>query len=367
MKIAVERKRLVAALDSVKPALATSNSALPVLHGVRIVVSCATGTATIEANNLDLHLRTTLDASDISGVYAGPVVINARQLRLIAARGMPPGDLTVTLDPERPSISGGRTTAWVDSLPADQWPRDVEVTADRTVTLTADDVAAIKRVAVAASQDWARPILCAVSVADGYAVGADSYRLLAARISVTPPRPLLLPLPVVKVLPVDGVDLAVGHDHVRWGDDVAGGTAVLRVGEYPNWQTIMPTGGSDPLVIERAPFLAAVLPAVAARPNSAEPLRLVPVGGGIRLAAEYAGREVFADELDLGGPATGVLALNPRFLADLLRSCTTERVRLTIRDPFKPVKITDDDDEPAMRALQMPVRVDWPKSHKRAS
>ena len=255
---------------------------------------------------------------------------------------------------------------WLEALPLDEWPTRAPVTGT-SVALSAADVAVIKRLAVAASDDWARPILRSVCIADGYAVATDSYRLVAASVSVTPKRPLLLPLEMVKVLPVAGAELVVGKatdGPVAWGDSAAGGWAWLVKGEYPNWQGLMPDPVAAPLVLDRAAFLAAVVRAEAVigavDHYHSIPLSLVPVAGGIAVGARFAGADLFDETLGLEAPA-GVepIALNPRFLVEMLKALDGPRVRLSVRGSFKPVLITNDgDDAGAFRVLMMPVRVD---------
>jgi DNA polymerase III subunit beta len=353
--LTVERKPLLAALAAVTPAVGRQKK-MPVLAGVRISAD-TDGVFTVEATNLDLTLRAPL-SGQLKGRSAA-VVINAKRLRTAVLRGLPAGPVKITLDPKRPRLSSRKTTIWFDGLPAEGWPWPPVFTG-QILTLTADDIATIRRVSVAACDDWARPILHAVCVADGFAVATDSYRLLAARISATPPKPVLLPLEAVKALPAEGCDLAVGDTDCAWGDEHSGGRARLVAGDYPNWSPLMPSEIAAPLVIERAPFLAAVLRAEAVLATlgryHATPLRLTKVAGGFALNAQHVNEDVFAEELSFDGPGAESIALNPRFLVETLRSIPGDRVRLSIRDPLKPVLLTPDADGDDYRALVMPVR-----------
>lgn len=371
--VRVYRDVLIRALDAVSPAVARSKDDLPVLRGVRIT---ADERVTIEARNSELRLWARV-FDQIAERRPASAVIHARTLRTVLRRGLPDGIVTLTLDPERPSVSAGSTTVWLEGLPVDAWPelwlpKEAGPKAE-IVSLTAADVAAIRRVAVAASCDWSRPILRSICLADGYAAATDSYRLAAARISARPSRPLLLPLDAVRVLPDDAVDLTVDGDFASWGTAVAGGTTALQPGDFPHWRQLMPDPAAAPLVLDRAAFLAAVLRAEATLsvldPSGAVPLLVIPVAGGIRLGARIGSRDIFADEsLDLPAPGIEPFALNPRFLAEALRSHQGERVRLSMRDPIRPLLLTDDtDDVEAFRTLMMPVRVDAFASARKAS
>lgn len=353
-KIVVDSKALRNAVAAVAPAVATSK-ALPTLRGVKITADKVG--VTVEARNLDLRLTVQVAAKVIG--RSGAVVINARALRSVLTRGLPAGDVTITFDAKRPSVSAGTTTVWFDALPVDEWPTSAPTTG-ATLSLTAEDVASIRRVGAVASTDWGRPILNAVSVADGFAVATDSYRLLTARISAVASRPLLLPLAAVKVLPDDGARLTVDGDRIAWSTDIGSGSARLIQGDYPKWAGLMVPHIASPLVINRQPFLAAALraEAVTSLTNAAVPLLITKVAGGISLSARYDGEDIFADELVFDGqPTAPPIALNPRFLAEVLASIPGDRVRLSVRDPLKPVLITPDSDDDVLRALMMPVRV----------
>lgn len=353
MTITVDRKDLLDALAAVMPATSRSSKST-VARGVRIV-SDADG-CRIEADNGDLALSAPLVYPPTRKPRA--TIVNARKLATVVRRGLPAGEVTIVLDPKRPSVAAGSTKVWFEAL-GDEWPKRSPVVGE-TLALTADDVATIKRAAVAASDDWARPILHSVCLADGHAVATDSYRLIAAAIQATPPRPLLLPTELVKVLPADGVTLTIGADAVGW----PGGRSRLVVGDYPHWQGLMPGHGPAPLVLDRGAFLSAVLRADAVISSvnryGATPIILKPVPGGISLGAQDQGKGLFSDEVGRtdAGADPDPIACNARFLAAALASIDAPRIRLSLYSPLKPFLITaDSDDADTFRNLLMPVRI----------
>lgn len=346
--ITTDRKVLLSALAAVTSAtsLATERT-----KAVRIVAG--SGACHLQADNLDLALSVSLDAQ-VSGLHSS-VVVNARKLATVVRRGLPAGEVTIDLDPKRPSVSGGTAKVWLEALPADDWPTHSPLTG-ATFRLGADDVAKIKRASVVASDDWARPILHSVFLGDGYAVATDSYRLIAAAIKATPPRSLLLPTEMAKVLPDDGVELTLGDDAVSW----TGGRGRLVAGEYPHWQNLMCDPSPAPLVLDRAAFLAAVLRAdavISATRLTGTPVVISPVHGGISIGARHDGKDLFSDQVGASGLGEPI-ACNARFLAQALRSVESSRVRLSIFTPLKPFLITaDTDDAETFRNLLMPVRI----------
>lgn len=354
MTIAVDRKDLLDALAAVMPATSRSSKST-VARGVRIV-SDANG-CRIEADNGDLALSDPLRDALPAWKHRSTIV-NARKLATVVRRGLPAGEVTIDLDPKRPSVAAGNTKVWFEAL-GEEWPKRPPVTGE-TFTLTADDVATIKRASVAASDDWARPILHSVCLDDGHVVATDSYRLIAAAIKATPPRPLLLPTELVKVLPADGVDLTIGAEVVGW----SGGRSRLVTGDYPHWQGLMPSPGPAPLVLDRKSFLSAVLRAEAVISSvdryHATPITLKPVPGGISLGARDQGKDLFSDQVGRtdAGADPEPIACNARFLAAALASINAPRIRLSLYTPLKPFLITaDSDDADTFRNLLMPVRI----------
>lgn len=353
MTIAVDRKDLLAALAAVMPAT-SRRSDLATATSVRIV-SDANG-CRIEADNGDLALSAPLVYPPTRKPRA--TIVNARKLATVVRRGLPAGEVTIVLDPKRPSVAAGTTKVWFEAL-GEEWPKRPPVVGE-TVTLTADDVATIKRAAVAASDDWARPILHSVCLADGHAVATDSYRLIAAAIKATPPRPILLPLETAKVLPADGVVLTIRAEVVGW----SGGRSRLVTGDYPHWQGLMPGPGPTPLVLDRRAFLSAVLRADAVISSvnryGATPITLKPVPGGISLGAKDHDKDLFSDRVGRtdAGADPDPIACNARFLAAALASIDAPRIRLSLYTPLKPFLITaDSDDADTFRNLLMPVRI----------
>lgn len=354
--IIIERKDFLAAITAVLPAVARQRTT-PHRHGARLVIEG--GDAWIEATSQFLTLQAPLPGT-VNG--KGSAVVYANALRTAVARGLPSGPVTLNLRAKRPSVTAGATTVWLDTLPADAWLMPASTEGDELV-LTAEDIATIRRVAIVASNDWARPILRTIELANGTACATDSYRLSVGDLSVTPVRPVLLPLDVARVLPTDGVTLRVSADALGWGTNADGGQAPLLVVDnkigFPNWRPLFPT--DDPaftLSVERQPFLAAVLRAEAVVGSKrVDPLVIEQALGGIRLGVTNEGDNLFAESV-AGVIATGSpisVAVNARFLAELLRSFTGNRVRIGIWDSLKPLFLANDDDD-SQRSLLMPIR-----------
>ena len=350
----VDRKELLAALRVVQPAVGR----VP-LDCVRL--SACGGQVLVEATDCDLALSTMVPCS----AFAAPTRLTVRPRALITtlSRGLAGGDVTFTVpakDRERVRLEAGSTSAWVDHFSADDWPKPHADDGEELI-LSAADVEAIRRVAVCASRDDARPILGAVSLADGFAVGTDSYRLSAARISATPPNPLLIPLRTVCALPCGPVVLRVARG-IQWGSAAQGGWSRLVEGDFPNWQVLMPTAAPTYSVVFDREGLAAAVGRAAALIGSvgATPLIIEHTAGGVRLGARDPGGDLFSESIDAAGAGDGtpLVAVNPELLLELLRSFGSRRVRVGITGPLKPLLITAEDDEDGFRSLLVPVRVD---------
>jgi DNA polymerase-3 subunit beta len=354
-----DRKALAAAIRSVMPAVGTTKEFQ--LNGVRLALD--NGHSWVEATNLDLALRAPVVADSVSQ-GGTPVVVPARRLLTVLSLGLAGEHVTITWPTkagQRIALSSGQTSAWLDTYPPEEWPAHEETGYE--LVLTADDVAAMKRVCASASTDGARPILAAVALADGFAAATDSYRLSAARISATPAAPVLLPASTVRVLPEAGVTLTVGATGVQWGGPADGGWSRVVTGDFPDWAKLMPTTMGYSVVFDRESLLGAVIRAEALiGPRSATPMLIEQAAGGVRLGARDGDGDLFSEAV-LGSEADDdcpAVAVNVGFLIGLLRSFGTSRIRVGITDPLKPLLITAEDGDPeAFRALLMPVRTSW--------
>ena len=159
MKITVARDELVAKLGIVSRAVSTRGT-VQVLSG--ILVSADGGGLTLAATDMELSLRTTLEA-DVDG--DGSVVIPGKPL-VELARLLPESEVTIEYRPEEGTVQivSGSYSSRLHVFNAEDFPRlpavDAQLhTIDRGALLVTVD-----RVARSASRDESRPVLTGILV-----------------------------------------------------------------------------------------------------------------------------------------------------------------------------------------------------------
>lgn len=376
MRVIVSKKQLASALKVVTPAVA-KRATLPVLSGVFLDASLS-GLA-LEATDLEIATRRSVDASVQE---TGSLVAPAKALAKAVA-AMPGDELVLTSEGEdrpRLSVRSGSRTVTLEGFTAEDWPRMKEIVNPRVVaTVPAQALAdAFGRAAICASDDEARPVLTSVALfpegSSMEVVATDSYRLGAVSILLESPgsterSPLLIPSRAAEIL-AKQLRKRRGDVEIRSSEPSDDGGAftvefafrgtrltVRRIeGEFPNWRQLLPEPVGASCDIQTGE-LASALKAVAAVRQNGSPVRM---SFGERCSVVLAERDLGEVSEQLAGArynpdGVGALevAFNPDYLADALRFCGGEQVRVWLRDGLKPALFGT----PEIRYLLMPVRI----------
>lgn len=379
MRITVSKKQLVAAVKTIMPA-AAKRATLPILAGVHLDAS-ASG-LWLEATDLEVSVRRQVNGAQV--IDAGSLVVPAKAFAK-AATTMSGDELSLAAESDgRPklTIRSGSRTVTLEGFPAEDWPRiaaldDTTLVARMPAGVLAD---AFGRVAICASTDEARPVLTSVamfldgSVSTMEVVATDSYRLGAVTIRpdalvASVPSPLLIPARAAGILakqlrrrraPVE-IRVGAASDEIIAPIRFSFGDAVWSVrpveGEFPNWRQLLPEFGTGASCEFDSTELASALKAMAAVRQNGSPVRLsLGERSSLVLAERDLGEvteELVGARFNPDGIGALDVAFNPELLADALRFCGGERVRVWLRDGLKPALFG----EPEARYLLMPVRI----------
>ncbi len=363
MKFRCERELLADALATAGRAATGRSASLPVLSGVRLEL---TGDQlTITGTDLDLTIQLGLP---VGGERDGGAVLPAR-LASDIVRSLGPGKVTVSVDTDDVSISGGRSQFSVRPLSIDDYPRLPSPPTSGVALAAAAFGEALRQVVRAASTDDNRPILTGVLLTaenDGLRmVATDSYRLAVrdlAETQVLAAGQKVL-VPGRALLELQRLVGAGGELMLRLGERDAtfevGGTRLttrLIEGEFPNYRQLIPQSHPNVLTVEREALLEAIR-RVKILARDATPVRLQMGGDILRLTAVTQDVGNAAEELDAtysGGEL--VVAFNPDYLAAGVEACAGESVTLSTQDALKPAVVRGVD-APDYLYLLMPVRV----------
>jgi len=348
LKIDVARDELVAKLGIVSRAVSTRGT-VQVLSG--ILLSAEGGTITLAATDMELSLRTTLDAR-VEG--DGAVVIPGKPFTELA-RLLPESDVTIEYKPEEGTVQivSGAYNSRLHVFNAEDFPRlpavDAQLHAiDREALLETVD-----RVAKSASRDESRPVLTGILVrfeaGKLVMVATDSYRLSVKETALTEAAPELEAIIPARALTElsrlsgsgDTIDLGVHENHVVFGTGDAWLTTRRIDGQFPNYRQLLPDAFEVELTLPKAELADVVRrAAVLALRNS--PLRLRLAEGELTISAQT--QDVGETQETMPAAYSGeefLIGFNAEFLRDGIDSIVGDDVKLKLINPLRPAILED--------------------------
>ncbi len=363
MKFRCERDVLADALGSAGRAAASRTGSLPVLSGVRMEVEG--DRLTVTGTDLELTIRLTIE---VGGQRDGAVVVPAR-LVVDIVKALPAGAVEVDLVDDDVAISAGRSQFTVRPLSLDDYPAQVESSAD-AVTLPAELMAdALSQVVRAASTDDNRPVLTGVLLAaedDGLRmVATDSYRLAVRDLPESSVlgsgQKVLIPGRALSELQrlLDGAeDLTVrlGEREATFETGTTRLSTRLIEGEFPNYRNLLPSSYPNLLTVSKATMVEAIR-RVKILAQDSTPVRLALGGDTVQLTAITKDVGDAAEEIDASYDGTEMtVAFNPDYLAAGIDAIDGDDVTVATLDKMKPVVLRGAGQEDYLYLL-MPVRV----------
>jgi DNA polymerase-3 subunit beta len=347
MKIDVSKDELVAKLGIVSRAVSTRGT-VQVLSGVLLAADA--GTLTVAATDMELSLRTTLEAQ-VDG--EGAVVIPGKPL-VDLARLLPDTEVTIEYRPEEGTVQivSGAYSSRLNVFNAEDFPRLPAVDAQLHAIERDALLETIDRVARSASRDESRPVLTGILVRFEQGklvmVATDSYRLSVKETELTDAAPELEAIIPARALTElsrlaggDTIDLGVHENHVVFGTGDAWLTTRRIDGQFPNYRQLLPESFEVELTLPKLELADVVRRAsVLALRNS--PLRLRLAEGELTVSAQT--QDVGETHETMPAAYTGeefLIGFNAEFLRDGVDSIQGEDVRLKLINPLRPAILED--------------------------
>ena len=367
MKLTTKREELVSKLSTVSRAVST-RAATQALSGV--LLTAADGKVTLTATDLDLGLRTAVDAEVES---EGQVLLPGRLFAEVA-RSLADSSVEIeTREAERDvEIRSGSSSFHLRTLPAEDFPKLPEAGEEGTLKIPAPALgASIDLVARAASRDDMRPVLTGVFVTGSGTemtmVATDSYRLavkrtvleaeLGGEIEANIPARALRELG--RILSTESaaeaaVTLLPNQAVFEAGSILL--TTRLIDGQFPNYRQLLPESYEHDVRLPRPEFLD-VVRRVSQLAQRNAPLRLSFQPGELTVAAETpdVGDAVETMPAAFEGEALEI-GFNPEFLREGIESVEGDEVMLRLISPLRPGLMQPVDNED-FRYLVMPIRL----------
>lgn len=363
MKFRCERDLLAQALATATRAVSSRGGQLPVLSGLRVVLS--DDRLSVTGSDLDLTIEATVD---VAGEGTGTAVIPAKLLSDVV-RALEPGAVQVTVAEGDAEITGGRTEFTLRTIAAEEFPQLPEPSGE-THELDAEHLAAaLRQVVPAASSDDSRPILTGVlfaAEAGGLRlVATDSYRLALRDLPGTSvlgeDQSVLVPSRALTELArmlgdAGSVSLRLGERDATFSFEGARLTTRLIEGDFPNYRGLIPENNPNRLVVDRHAMLDAVR-RVRLMAQESTPVRLSMTQGAVELVAITQDVGQAHETLDATYEGEDLtVAFNAQYLLDGIEVTGGDEIELETVDALKPALLHGVDGSEFVYLL-MPVRV----------
>jgi DNA polymerase-3 subunit beta len=370
VKLSLMQENLARGLSLVSRAV-SSRATLPVLSNV--LLKTQDGGLRLTATNLEIGITAWVPGRiDTEGALTVP----ARLLTDVVA-GLPAGE-RVDLEMEKENsllIRAGTYRTRLRGIEAEEFPV-IPSAGDRPTTRISQKLLrhALAEVTFAAAADEARPILTGVlthlsgdtltlAAADNYRIAVKSLPLLMSVEDTSIVVPARSYVELTRILAdVDeaaDIVLAQSRNQVIFKVDTTELVSRLIDGQFPNYQSVLPTSHSTRALVERDELLQAVRLSALIASSAANVVRLgfggddAPTAISVAAAADIGDAEGQVEVELEGDPVT--IAFNARYMVEALQNMDGERLAIELSGPLSPGVLRPADD-PAYVHVIMPVR-----------
>ncbi len=364
MKLQVERDQLAEAVAWTARGLPARPTA-PVLAGMLLH---AAADLTLSTFDYEVSAEATVSAAIDE---QGTVLVSGRLLAEIV-RSLPARPVELATDGTRATLKCGSATFTLVLLPEDEYPTLPEMP-PLAGSVGSDALAsAIGQVGIAAGRDDTLPALTGIRIEiDGdmlTLVATDRYRLAVRELRWNPARPdlstaVLVPARVLgdtaRAL-TSGAEVSIslgGESLIGFAGAGRQTTTRLLSGEYPKYQSLLPSEFSAVAELPAAAFADAVKRvALVAERNT--PVRLAFSQGELVLEAGASEEAQATEILEAAFDGDDLrIAFNPQYLLDGVSGIDSDTARISFTSPAKPAVITGKTEgEPDYRYVLMPIR-----------
>jgi DNA polymerase III subunit beta len=372
MKATLERTALLKALGHVHRIVERRNT-IPILSNV--LIDARERQITLKATDLDLEATETAPA-DVA--QEGTTTIAAHVLYDIV-RKLPEGaqvSLEMTGETGQLLLRSGRSRFHLQSLPASDFPDLATGDLSHHFTLRAVDLKKlIDNTQFAISTEETRYYLNGIfmhTVDVGgatmlRAVATDGHRL--ARVELPAPAGaagmpgVIVPRKAVgevqkliEDIEADvSIELSANKARFRFGETVL--TTKLIDGTFPDYARVIPANNDKRLVVDKAPFQAAVDRVSTISSERGRAIKLAIADGKMTLSVNNPDSGSASEEIEVDYDSAPIeIGFNARYLLDIAAQLASDTALVKLADPGSPTIIQDRDGAAALYVL-MPLRV----------
>lgn len=354
MKVTVSKKELSEALNIAAGASSVRTS-LPVLASIKI--TAASSAVTLTGCDGEMWAQATSPAQVES---EGAVCVQQKLLTDIAAQ-LPDGEVEISLEGTQVFLRIGASEWKLMAFPADEFPPVPEVTPTGSLSLKYGQlVKGLSSVMYAVSDDTSRPVLTGVLFTyDGghlTLVATDTHRMAVHKVAqegIGNQVTAIVPEKALKVVRSLNLgmedDITLGISENRLIVDIGSAKLVsqLLVGQYPNWERVVPAEYTRVWTMDRDELSVNVKRAMILARDSANRIRFSGQGEKIVISARSEDKGEAKEEVAMVAKNGDVdIAFNGRYVIEALGALEGEGVRAEMTESSRPaiLRPTDSDD-----------------------
>jgi len=367
MRFHIGKETFLRGLAPVQSVVETRKT-LPVLS--HVIIEAEPDRVSLFGTDLDVGVTSRI-ATEVQ--EPGAVAVSARRLYDIA-RELPDTDVEVESDREfMVTIRADRSRFRIKGISKEEFPAPPEIKETRRLTLAKSTFKTMARQAIiAVSSDQTRytlnGVLLQVRAEDVRAVATDGHRLALAR---APRQGNAEAIGMEALIPKKAISEALkllrdddGEMVLRLGEnqlvlEEAQHTLTTRLieGQFPNYEQVLPAGGTPSLGVGREALAGALRRATAIMADRAAPTVFDVKPGKLTVSCENLDLGDSREELDVTyGGAEVRLGLNARYVLEFLAVVDSDEVTAGIGDALSPTVFRPAGDD-TYTCVIMPMRI----------
>ena len=300
---------------------------------------------------------------DIKPELDGKIAIDAKTLCGILKKA-PSESVSLETNGETVTIKSGRSRFSLQGLSAEHFPQIPLVEGD-SIKLSADELSRMTRLtSFAAAKDDSKAQYKGIEISFNYSelsfTALDGYRLAKATEAIEAGAtgsyivPATAMNEVARLLSGE-VQVTLGDKHAEFSDGTCSVFARLLDGRFQNFDNAIPHRAVCAEVDRTALAEAVERVSVTLDTTFISPIECTIRDGKIELSSR-ASIGTSSDSVECDTDGTVKIGLNHRYLLDALKAADTQRVKITLENPLKPVLI-EPVGEGGFKYIVLPVRL----------
>ena len=300
---------------------------------------------------------------DVKPELDGKIAVDAKILCGILKKA-PSESVSLETHGETVTIKSGRSRFSLQGLSAEHFPQIPLIEGD-SIKLSADELSRMTRLtSFAAAKDDSRAQYKGIEISFNYSelsfTALDGYRLAKATAAIETGAtgsyivPATAMNEVARLLSGE-VHVTLGDKHAEFSDGTCSVFTRLLDGRFQNFESAIPHRAVCAEVDREALAEAVERVSVTLDATFISPIECIIRDGKIELSSR-ASIGTSSDSVECDTDGTVKIGLNHRYLLDALKAADTQKVRITLENPLKPVLI-EPVGEGGFKYIVLPVRL----------